>query len=97
MGESVAIDMDLLRKLFDCAVGSMNFTSGMFDDEEVEALRSVATIIGVDPMVGTPDNYQCKYGRPHQRYTAWSGAIGKTTDVCMLCHKPIMPGDKVQP
>ncbi len=52
-----------LQQLFDLATHSLNFGSGFLDTEEVELLRKVATGLGVDPMLGTPDNFAANY--PH--------------------------------
>jgi hypothetical protein len=46
-----------LRTLFDIATGSLNFGSGFLDSDEVDALRRVAVLIGVDPMAGTPTEF----------------------------------------
>lgn len=62
----IEVDDEVLRALFDVAVSSMNFSSGFLDDEEVGCLRQVAVILGVDPMVATPDNFRCKYRGHHE-------------------------------
>lgn len=61
---AVAIPTDDLRALFDIAVGSMNFTSGFLDSDEVNLLRKVAVIIGVDPMVATPKEFARRIAHP---------------------------------
>lgn len=53
---------DLLQKVFDTAVNSM-------DDEEVVALRECAVVLGVDPMVATPINFVCKCTGEHLYWT----------------------------
>lgn len=63
--QQIVIDLELLRALFDSAVASPFFGSGVLDDEEVTTLRRVAVIIGVDPMVATPHNFQCRYTGAH--------------------------------
>lgn len=63
----LTIDKELIKIVFDVAVESMDFGSGFLDDEEVEALRKMAVILGLDPAVGTPDNFKCKYG--YHRYS----------------------------
>jgi len=62
----VDIDESVLRVVFDTAVHSMDFGSGFLDDEEVEALRAAAIVLGVDPDEATPQNFKCKY-RGHHR------------------------------
>lgn len=60
--EQIAIPKLTAQIVFDAAVGSMDFTSGMLDTEEVEALRSLAVILGVDPAVATPAEFRSSYG-----------------------------------
>lgn len=70
MGDQVQIDREVLQKTFDTAVNSMDFGSGFLDDDEVAALRAVAVVLGVDPLVATPMGFKCKYGQPHA-FSAW--------------------------
>lgn len=58
---AIEIDKILLQIVFDCAIHSDNFGSGSLDDSEVDALRAVAVLLGVDPIVATPRNFQCKF------------------------------------
>lgn len=55
-----------LKALFDIAVGSLNFGSGFLDSDEVEVLRRIAVLIGVDPMVGTPKEFAKQYPHTYQ-------------------------------
>lgn len=79
MADITEIATEDLRALFDVAVGSMNFTSGFLDTEEVEVLQRAAVAIGVDPMVATPKEFATQY--PHdfapyridERVCAWEG------------------------
>jgi len=57
----ISVDKRDLQIVFDTAVHSMDFGSGFLDDEEVTALRAVAVLLGVDPLVATPDNFRCKH------------------------------------
>lgn len=74
------IDDEVLRALFDVAVSSVDFGSGFLDDEEVACLRRAAEILGVDPMVATPDTFKCKYRGHHNAepyldismFTSWA-------------------------
>lgn len=56
-----------LRVLFDAVCNSLDFGSGFLDTPEVEALRRVAVILGVDPAKATPREFVGQY--PH-RYVA---------------------------
>lgn len=60
------IDREALQAVFDVAVGSMDFSSGFLDHEEVLALRRVAVALGVDPMFATPNNFECEFSGKHQ-------------------------------
>lgn len=59
----VTISKYNLQLLFDSLVQSMDFGSGFLGDEEVEALRNTARLLGVDPNDATPRNFKHKY--PH--------------------------------
>lgn len=91
--DTVTIRRGDLRALLDVATGSMDFGSGFLDNEQVEVLRKVADMLGVEPTLVTPSNFVCQYKGSH----AWSGkpytpglhAIGSfplPTWVCLLCH-----------
>ena len=96
---SISVPANDLKALFDIAVGSMDFGSGMLDDDEVKALRRVADFIGVDPMEGTPSNFVKKYahgfaGREVNQYD-WTitdpfkrQAAGVRVIVCKYCTEP---------
>ena len=74
---SVTIDREVLQKTFDTAVNSMDFGSGFLDDDEVTALRACAEVLGVDPMVATPQNFLCKYRESGHR---WYVPFGETSE-----------------
>jgi hypothetical protein len=57
--------LSVWRAVFDVAVHSMNFGSGFLDDEEVEALRAAAVLLGVSPDEATPRQFICKYRGHH--------------------------------
>lgn len=59
----VEIEFSTLQKIFDSAINSMNFGSGFLCDEDVEALRECAILLGVDPIIATPYNFKPKYRR----------------------------------
>ena len=46
-----------LQVLVDALVGSLDWSSGYLDNEEVLALQRVARLLGVDPMGVTPHNF----------------------------------------
>ena len=82
----MTIDRKMIQILFDCAVNSMDFGSGFLDDEEVEGLRAVAVLLDLDPKVGTPSNFLCKYEGRHEPYGAgYSYGAG----YCSRCRKSI--------
>lgn len=58
------VPAELLRNLFDLAVGSMDFGSGFFSTEDTHTTRTVAVMLGLDPMVGTPINHAKDYAHP---------------------------------
>lgn len=54
-----------LRALLDVATGSMDFVSGFLENEQVEALRKIAGVLDVDPLLVTPSNFVCLYKGHH--------------------------------
>ncbi|MBM4409613.1 MAG: hypothetical protein FJ038_13690 [Chloroflexi bacterium] len=65
------IDRQLLQIVFDTATSSLDFGSGFLDQEEVEALRAIAVILGADPMDATPENFRAQYCPGHE-WTEWA-------------------------
>lgn len=63
MDKKLKVEKKDLQVLFDALVHSMDFGSGFLDDEEVEALRNVAGVLGVDPAVATPEDFLHQF--PH--------------------------------
>jgi hypothetical protein len=82
MTDAVQIDRTVLQIVFDVAVNSMDFGSGCLVDEDVEALRAVAVLLEVDPMLATPDNFKCKYAGEHK---LWGSELPKYANMCRLC------------
>lgn len=73
-----------LKALFDVAVGSLNFTSGFLDTDEVNMLRRIAVLIGADPMEGTPDGFAKQYPHPFtERVKTWPPS--SWADCCRRC------------
>jgi len=62
----IQIEKALLQVAFDVAVNSMDFGSGFLCAEEVDALRAIAVLLGVDPMLGTPSNQRCRFTGEHR-------------------------------
>jgi hypothetical protein len=87
----VSVPFETLQKVFDAAIGSMDFTSGFLDDDEVSALREVGELLGVDPLVATPDNFKCKYAGKHE---PWSDDYPNLRGTCMLCRRKIPENEK---
>lgn len=89
------IEKYLIQVVFDVAVHSTDFGSGFLDDEEVEALRGVAVLLGVDPMEATPENFKCKYTGLHRWMGLDAGHVhlpqgreGEATAwMCRNCHR----------
>lgn len=80
----IEIDKEVLQAVLDVAVGSMDFGSGFLDLEEIEALRTCAEVLGVDPMDVTPEKMQCSFGAPHTMNTfVWGGL--PPGSVCTKC------------
>ena len=59
----ITISLGTAQRVFDALVGSMDFGSGFLDSDDVEALRALATAIGVDPNTATPGEFVSQY--PH--------------------------------
>lgn len=62
------INLEDLKALFDLAVQSPDFTSGVLCDGDVELLRRIAVVIGVDPWEGTPGSHASRYPHEFKRY-----------------------------
>lgn len=66
MSDSITVSRKMLQLVFDSAVNSIDFSSGFLDDEEVvDGLRACAVALGVDPMIGTPERFRCKFEGHH--------------------------------
>lgn len=88
MGETVTIDRVVLQCVLDFACKADSACSGYADDEEVDALRSVAVALGLDPMEVTPSNFRCKYRGSHV-WKDWGMAKGLRH--CADCRKQEPP------
>lgn len=63
--EPVTLRKGDLRALLDVATGSMDYGSGFLDNEQVEALRLIAPLLGIHPDTVTPTNFICQYTGTH--------------------------------
>lgn len=88
MNGRVTVDRTTLQIVFDVAVNSLDFGSGFLDDEEVAALRTIAESLGVDPMVATPETFQCKYTGQHMPYPD-EPLYAKSRGMCCRCRRPL--------
>jgi hypothetical protein len=80
----ITLPLDTARKVFDSAVGGMDFGSGFLDDEEVAALRAFAVALGLDPMLATPSKFSAKYN--HDFVLSTSSYYAKK-GMCNTCLK----------
>lgn len=80
------VPLDVAQKLLDIAVSQAGFESGHLDDEETEAMRAFATLLGVDPWDATPPNHRPKYCPGHQWTDPlpWAARNG-VTRCCTVC------------
>ena len=90
--EQITLPRPLLEAVFDIATGSMDFGSGFLCDEEQEALRELATKLGIDPMRATQHTHRCKYRGSHvwgDWYTppARPGYVPVTSRHCRECQR----------
>ena len=69
-----------VRVLFDIATNSLDFGSGFLDDEEVETLRRVAVMLGVDPKLATPYAFEHKYEPTPKDKAVKAGHIGVASE-----------------
>jgi hypothetical protein len=56
-----------LKHLFDLAVDTPLVCSGSFDTDDVNLLRRIATLLGVDPNSITPDEFASQYPHPFKK------------------------------
>jgi hypothetical protein len=71
MRETITIELEQAKAVFDIAVESMDFGSGFLIDEDVEYLRAFAVAIGVDPWIATPEHHRPKYC-PGHNWSKWT-------------------------
>lgn len=70
----VTVPFEELQRIFDIAVGSMDFGSGFLDTEEIETLRRLAVRLGVDPAKATSSTFKGQYPHQFMSYTVPDGS-----------------------
>lgn len=85
---TITVPLDVVRALFDTAVGSMDFGSGFLDNDEVEKLRETAKLLGLDPMLGTPREFRATYSHKYQPRELTDWLTKKPYWICDWCDKP---------
>lgn len=60
----ISLPREDLQAIFDIAVEGEGMMSGWWGQEEVDAARKIAVLLGVDPMVATPQVFARKI--PHK-------------------------------
>jgi hypothetical protein len=83
---TVALALDDARRLFDLAVDTPLLCSGSFETDDVVVLRRLATTIGVDPALATPDEFVRDFPHPFAPFRAdmereWVRAPGEPGDM----------------
>lgn len=71
-----------VQEMLDIIVGSLDYGSGFLDQEQIEILRAVAEMLGLDPMVATPSEYAKSY--PHA-FKAWISSVNGPMTTCAKC------------
>lgn len=103
--QTITLKFTQVQILFDMCVHSMDFGSGFLDSEDVETLRQVAEVLGVDPEVATPNEFRQNYGLPCNRCIGEHKCInhrsGNPNEVTVKTAVPttyvISPEDKSKP
>lgn len=67
--ETITIPKEAAQRVFDALVSSLDFGSGFLETDDVTALRELAIAIGVDPNVGTPDEFKSQYRHAYEPET----------------------------
>lgn len=77
--EQITIRLDDIRHLFDLAVDTPLVCSGSFDTDDVELLRRIAVLLGVDPNGITPDEFAALYPHQFKRRPVFAEMLGSET------------------
>lgn len=84
--EELVVRRGDLRALLDVATGSLDFGSGFLDNEQVEVLRRLATVVGIDPILVTPSNFTFQYGCQAKGEHKWQAVEWRGTNwFCEVC------------
>jgi hypothetical protein len=75
-----------VQEMLDIIVGSLDYGSGVLDQQQIEALRAAAELLGLDPMSATPSEYSKSY--PHVYKAYFNTRINKVATVCKWCSGP---------
>ena len=59
--EEVTVKKESLQILFDVAVNSLDFGSGFWEQDDIDAARYIAEKLDICPMLATPGNMRNKY------------------------------------
>lgn len=81
--------LDMAQDLLDIIVRSLDFGSGFLDNDEVDQLRSLAVLIGVDPDLATPGNHICRFHGGHDWKDWQPEPFSRTPSeqrFCKRCH-----------
>lgn len=79
----VCLPREDLQAIFDIAVEGEGMLSGWWGQEEVESARKIAVLLGVDPMLATPDNFAKSYPHDYQQFR--NEHTGSTLPQCKWC------------
>lgn len=55
-----------LQHLFDLAVGSLDFGSGFWESDDVDAARRIAEVLGVEPWEAVPRGFEKNYEHEYE-------------------------------
>jgi hypothetical protein len=88
--EKIEVPKLAIQIMFDALCASLDFGSGFLDTEEVDALRAVAVILGVDPMTATPSGFVTQYPHTYTNYTVkdWRTGEEQLIERCKFCSQP---------
>lgn len=88
--EMVSVRRGDVRAMLDALDLNLNMASNALDEEETEAVRALATAIGMDPLKVTPQHLICKYQNNGEH--VWEPKeeqySGKKYWRCSICNMP---------
>lgn len=103
--EMIEVRRGDLRAVLDVATGSLDFGSGFLNEEEVEVLRRLAELLGIDQLLVTPANFTFKYGCQmrgqhdwkFQKNAAWDNNQLVAGWFCHVCRHGVPGVETVKP